>query len=141
MRPRRNSKLLVEPPASATGDIAFNLIVFFLVCASVQPDSGRPQTLPRSEKEEKEKTQEKHVEVQLKRSSLMLNGDVIQDDQFVERLRSALSGKPRPEDKIVVVKSDKDVEYQRWIVITMMIEEAGGTLTIQREEERTVQIQ
>jgi hypothetical protein len=45
---RRSSNLLIEPPSSATGDIAFNLIIFFLVCASVQPDSGRHQALPRS---------------------------------------------------------------------------------------------
>ena len=31
MKVRRKCKLLVEPPSSATGDIAFNLIVFFLV--------------------------------------------------------------------------------------------------------------
>ena len=49
---RRSSNLLIEPPSSATGDIAFNLIIFFLVCASVQPDSGRHQTLPRSEETE-----------------------------------------------------------------------------------------
>ncbi|MDG2214745.1 MAG: biopolymer transporter ExbD, partial [Verrucomicrobiota bacterium] len=47
----KRTKLLVEPPASATSDIAFILIVFFLVCASVEPDQGRAQTLPRSEPE------------------------------------------------------------------------------------------
>ena len=57
---RRSSNLLIEPPSSATGDIAFNLIIFFLVCASVQPDSGRHQTLPRSE--ETEQKQEKNAE-------------------------------------------------------------------------------
>ena len=52
----KRTSLLVEPPASATSDIAFILIVFFLVCASVEPDKGRAQTLPRSEPEkEKEK--------------------------------------------------------------------------------------
>ena len=45
-------KLLVEPPATAAPDIAFILIVFFLVCASVQPDSGKPQDIPRSEEAE-----------------------------------------------------------------------------------------
>ena len=49
MKERRTNKLLIEPPASATGDIAFNLIIFFLVCASVQPNSGRSQTIPRSD--------------------------------------------------------------------------------------------
>ena len=139
MKRRRNTKLLIEPPASATGDIAFNLIVFFLVCAAIQPDSGRPQTIPRSEQNEQQ-SDDKHIEVQLKRSSTLLNGDVIRDDQLVARLSSVLAGKPRPEDKVVVLKSDQDVEYQRWIQVTMMIEQAGGMLTIQREEERTVQV-
>ena len=59
MKERQRRKLLVEPPASATGDIAFNLIIFFLVCASVQPDSGREQVLPRSEKQEQEQKQQR----------------------------------------------------------------------------------
>lgn len=139
MRRRRESKLLIEPPASATGDIAFNLIVFFLVCAAVQPNSGRPQTLPRSEQTD-QKNEEKHIEVKLKRTSLLLNGNVIRPEQFVENLAKILASKPRPEDKIVVMQSEKDVEYQRWLEVTTMIEQAGGTLTIQREEERTVQV-
>ena len=44
--------LLVEPPSSAATDIAFILMIFFLVCASVQPGTGREQTIPRSEEEE-----------------------------------------------------------------------------------------
>ncbi|MEC9091585.1 MAG: biopolymer transporter ExbD, partial [Planctomycetota bacterium] len=68
MKERRQRKLMVEPPASATGDIAFNLIVFFLVCASVQPDSGRQQTLPRSEQEAQE--QSENIEVQIGRNTV-----------------------------------------------------------------------
>lgn len=139
MRRKRNTKLLIEPPASATGDIAFNLIVFFLVCAAIQPDTGRPQTIPRSEQNEEQKDDE-NIEVQLKRTTTLLNGDAIRDDQLVARLKNLLEGKPRPEDKVVVLKSDQAVEYQRWIEVTMKIEEAGGMLTIQREEERTVQV-
>ena len=48
MKLRRN-KLLAEPPAGASSDIAFILIVFFLVCASVQPEQGRPQEIPKTE--------------------------------------------------------------------------------------------
>jgi biopolymer transport protein ExbD len=60
---RRTSKLLVEPAAVATGDIAFNLIIVFLVCASTQPDSGRKQELPRSE--QTKTTQEKRENIEL----------------------------------------------------------------------------
>ena len=70
----------------------------------------------------------------------MINGDATRDDQVVRRLQSLLSGKPRPEDKVVVMRSDADVEYQRWIEVTGWVEQSGGLLTIQREEELTVQV-
>jgi biopolymer transport protein ExbD len=141
MRNRR-SKVLVEPPASATGDIAFNLIVFFLVCASVQPDSGRSQTLPRSEEiDEQEKVE--NIEVQLSRNpnTVMLNGDAVRTPQLVNRLRTLLSNKTREQDKVVIVKSKPETTYFHWIDITGKIEEAGGIITIQTEEEREVRIE
>src|SRR5204863_8998552 len=101
MRPRRGlSKLLVEPAAVATGDIAFNLIVFFLVCASTQPSTGRRQDLPSSEKTKQEQ-QNKSIEVALTRSDLMvtLNGDPMKAAEFPERISKLLAQKPRPEDR------------------------------------------
>jgi biopolymer transport protein ExbD len=139
MKHRRSTNLLVEPPSTATGDIAFNLIVFFLVCASVQPDTGRRQTVPRSEKDEQQAEQE-HIEVMVTRNTAAINGDVVRMDEFVPRLKNLLLGKPRPEDKVVVLKSKPEAEYQQWIIVSSLIEEAGGIITIQREEEREVTI-
>ena len=119
---RRSSNLLIEPPSSATGDIAFNLIVFFLVCASVQPDSGRHQTLPRSEETEQKQKKDENIEVVVKRQVALVNGDVVPLAQFQARLMTLLAGKPRPEDKVVVVKSDKDVPYHFWMTVTSQIE-------------------
>ena len=138
MRSQRTTSLLVEPPASATGDIAFNLIVFFLVCASIQPDSGRSQTIPRSEQQDEKKEEEKHVEVQIKRNVALINGTIVAEKNFTGNLANLLKNKPREEDRVVVVKSDTDVEYQQWIKVTEMIELAGGVITIQTEEEREV---
>jgi biopolymer transport protein ExbD len=140
MKVRRSTKLLVEPSAVTTGDIAFNLIVFFLVCASSAPDSGRRQSIPRSENAPKEAKQTEHVEVQLTRTTMAINGDAVRAPDFVPRLRRLLAGKARPEDRVVVVKSRPEVPYHHWIAATAMIEEAGGIITIQREEEREVQI-
>ena len=139
MRNRESRKLLIEPPSSAMGDIAFNLIVFFLVCASVQPDSGRRQEVPRSENKDKQE-QAEHIEVRLTRLTALVNGDAMPLNRIPQRLRQLLSNKPRPEDRIVVVKSNDDTPYRHWIEVTGMIEEAGGVITIQREEEREVQL-
>ncbi len=140
MRFRRSTKLLVEPSSVTTGDIAFNLIVFFLVCASVQLDSGRRQNVPRSEEEKKEKDNAEHVEVRLTRTTATINGDAVRARDFVPRLRVLLAGKTRPEDKVVVVRSAQETPYSHWIAVTAMIEEAGGVITVLREEEREVQL-
>ncbi len=138
MKIRRERKLLVEPPATATGDIAFNLIVFFLVCASVQPESGRKQDIPKSEPEKDKTQQSKNIEVQLTRTTAAINGTPVRLENFKARLGSLLKGKTRPQDKIVVVKSKPDTSYLHWIKVTGWIEEVGGVITLQLEEERTV---
>ena len=123
---------MVEPPASATGDIAFNLIVFFLVCASVQPDSGREQSLPRSDQESEEQTE--NIQVQLTRNAVMLNGAILSQDDFAIALGRSLKGKVRQEDRVVIVQSKPDTPYSHWVIVTEMIEQAGGIVTIQTEE-------
>ena len=140
MKLSRKSKLLVEPPTVATGDIAFNLIVFFLVCASVQPDSGRRQAIPRSESKQQKEQQSQNVEVQIRRTAVAINGKPVLLPEFKSRLQPMLQSKQRPEDRIVVVHSSKDTPYDHWINVTELIEEAGGIVTLQLEEERTVMI-
>ncbi|MBW3543411.1 MAG: biopolymer transporter ExbD, partial [Planctomycetes bacterium] len=97
MKLRRTSKLLVEPPASATGDIAFNLIVFFLVCAAVQPDTGRKQQIPSSETVEKETEDEKHLEVEIDRARLLVGGEPAKFEEFPQLLAARLPKRDRPE--------------------------------------------
>ena len=140
MRVARTTKLMVEPPSSATGDIAFNLIVFFLVCASVQPDTGRRQSIPSSETVEEESKQTENIEVALTRTAVLVNGDVTAASRLLSRMKALLAGKSRPEDKVVVVKSEPDTPYSHWIFVTSVIEDAGGIVTLQLEEEREVQV-
>jgi biopolymer transport protein ExbD len=137
---RSRSKLLIDPPSSATGDIAFNLIVFFLVCASVQPDAGVKQSIPSSETVEKESEETKNVEVALTRTTVAINGIPVAQKDFIPQLRRKLEDKSNPEDRVVVVKSEKDTPYHHWITVTSAIEQAGGIITLQLEEEREVQI-
>ena len=142
MKERRRRKLLVEPPASATGDIAFNLIIFFLVCASVQPDSGREQVLPRSEQQQQEQKQMDNIEVQLTRDRVFVNGSPMKikdfPGNFQGALTTALENKTSQSDRVVIVKSKPETPYSYWITITEMIEQAGGVVTIQREEEQVI---
>lgn len=128
--------MLAEPPAGASSDIAFILIVFFLVCASVQPEQGKPQEIPKTEEEPDRKEESKNPEVELTRTLVILNGDPLNDKSFESRIKDLLSGKQNDEDRIVMLKSRKDVSYERWIKFTGLVEKAGGIVTLQLEEEQ-----
>ena len=142
MKARRSSKIISDFPALATGDIAFNLIVFFLVCISVQPDSGREQNLPRGEEKNQEQ-QAENIEVAMNRNygTVTIAGDIVSMNDAPQRLRRLLEGKVRPEDRVVVVKSSKDTPYHHWVSVTAMIEEQGGIITIQTEEQQEVVVE
>jgi biopolymer transport protein ExbD len=135
---RSGNKMLIEPPSVATGDIAFNLLVFFLVCASTQPDAGRKQDIPRSDPQQQQTEQSQNVEVSLTRTTAAINGQIKGPQEFFNDLRLLLAAKTKPEDKVVVVKSTKDTSYDQWILYTGYIAEAGGIVTLQLEEEQTV---
>ena len=128
-------KLLVEPPSTAAPDIAFILIVFFLVCASVQPDTGRPQDIPRSEETAEKDQQSENLEVSLTEKTVMLNGSLVPIGNLGGKVKQLLAGKEAESDRVVIVKSSSETTYQRWITATTAIEKAGGIITIEMEQE------
>ena len=130
--------MLIEPPASAVGDIVFNLIIFFLVCVSVQPDRGRKQTIPKSESKEQKQQQSENIQVALTRRTASINGTVVRMEKFRQRLSSLLKSKVREQDRVVIVKSKPDTPYLHWIQVTGWIEQVGGIVTLEIEEEQTV---
>ena len=131
----QRKKLLVEPPTSAAPDIAFILIVFFLVCASVQPDTGKSQDIPRSEDTPDESKQSQNIEVSLTEKTVMINGSLVPFSNLKTKVTQLLAGKDSEADRVVIVKSDNATTYQRWIEATTAIEVAGGIITIQMEQE------
>ena len=136
--PRR--QLLVAPPAASSSDIAFILIIFFLVCASVQPETGMAQPLPRTEEEEDKKLRSKNLEVSITPNNIVLNGSPLKLEEFRQRLTTALQSKNRPEDKVVVVKSAPKTPYDHWIRVSQAIDDAGGVITLELESERTISV-
>ena len=137
----KRGQVLIDPPASASSDIAFILIIFFLVCASVQPETGLGQNLPRTEAKEQEKEQSKNLEVSITPTSVVLNGSPMQLPEFSEKLTAALAAKTREADRVVVVKSASDTPYDQWIRVSQAIDIAGGILTLELASERTITVE
>ena len=137
----QRGKFLVDPHASASSDIAFILIIFFLVCAAVQPETGIAQILPKTEEKTDKRDQSKNIEVSITPSSIVLNGSPLKLPEFSRRLTSALSRKTRDADRIVTVKSSPDTPYPIWIKVSQAIERAGGIITLELESDRVISVE
>jgi biopolymer transport protein ExbD len=121
-------------------DLAFNLLIFFVVCASsAQEQKGKPQQVPSTQSETKQTdTKPQTVEVAMTRTSVTLNGKEVTIPELRTQVAALLASKTKPEDKLVEVKSAKDTPYHVWIRVTGAIEEAGGVVTIQVDVEKDV---
>ena len=137
----KRGQVLIDPPASASSDIAFILIIFFLVCASVQPETGLAQNLPQTETKEQKKDQSKNLEVSITPTTIVLNGSPLQLPEFAERITAALATKTRDADRVVLVKSASDTPYDQWIRVSQAIDTAGGILTLELASERTITVE
>ena len=136
----KRGKMLVDPPACASSDIAFTLIIFFLVCAAVQPETGMSQALPKTEEKSEKRDQSQNLEVSITPSSIILNGSPLNPDEFATRIAAALKAKTREADRIVVVKSAPNTPYPLWLAVSQSIDNAGGILTLELESEKTINV-
>ncbi len=134
-------KMLVDPPACASSDIAFTLIIFFLVCAAVQPETGMSQALPKTESKSEKRDQSQNLEVSITSSSIVLNGNPLNLENFTTSIAAELKKKTREADRIVVVKSAPDTPYPIWLGVSQAIDQAGGILTLELETEKTITIE
>jgi biopolymer transport protein ExbD len=126
-------------------DMAFNLLIFFVVLADPSSETGRPQQMPSATNEQQPSEQQaQNIKIDLgdpdRSNPLRLNGEPMTLAELPGKLAILLAGKTKPDEKIVAVASAKDTPYGWWIQVTARIEQAGGVVALQLEEEKEVTV-
>ena len=120
-----------EIPTSSMADIAFLLLIFFLVTTTMDMDKGIPMVLP--ERGGEVKINPKNIAKILVNASgdVLFDGEVVMDMELRDLLETRLKergldadGKPK---LIVSIKTDRETEYDRYITILDIVKEAGAT--------------
>jgi biopolymer transport protein ExbD len=123
-----------EVPALAMGDIAFNLLIFFVILARAQDDSflnWQPAKAPNLESAGPAK-----VSVLIDTEDrLYLNGQEIGVGQLADRIRETL-GDAAPGERNVLLKVHREATAVRFEPVIEAISEAGGDIVHILEEER-----
>ncbi|MBI3987286.1 MAG: biopolymer transporter ExbD [Lentisphaerae bacterium] len=119
-------------PTASFSDLAFLLIIFFILTTALTPQTGFVSELPSGQQGETQQT---------KTPILALHDGRMQfDDQEIQRreLRGRLAGlglaAKQGQDKIVMLSADGKVSYQEFYEAMVAIHQASGVVAIVREE-------
>lgn len=127
-------KLKVEVPSVAMGDIAFNLLIFFVILAKAQDDSHLKWQAASTPKVDPAKHARVSVLVDIQ-GKLYLNGREIGISQLAGAIEETLGNAPAGE-RTVLLKVHRETLAQRFEPIIEAVSEAGGDLVHVLDEKK-----
>jgi len=127
---RRKKRRTVPVPIASMGDIAFLLIIFFLVCSEVSRDRTDLQiTLPLSEYVKKSEANAVARVAVDKEGQIFLDGVAVNSAKDVEwGVRAMLANTVADEQRHVQFKCDADLPKEMFEPVLQAIAEAGGLI-------------
>lgn len=128
MKLHRRRKLAIAVPTTSMGDIAFLLIIFFMVCSNFVKESGIIVTPPLSDDIDSVENAPISVVID-ENNEIHVNGKAVPSEMAVEALvESAIEGKTIPEERMVLFKCDQNVAKNVFEPVLEAITRAGGML-------------
>ena len=117
-------------PFIALADIAWQIIIFFLIGSTFVQNDSLNLDLPSASSQAQAQQSGETITVQASQGSLALNGQPIEMGQLLPKLQSMLAGKTTEQDRLVVLMGGDDMTFQRNVDIMYAIQKAGGILVI-----------
>lgn len=127
-------KMKAEVPSVAMGDIAFNLLVFFVILAKTQDDSHLQWTPAKTSRVD-EVANSKVSIVLDKDGKIYLNGQQTGEANLEQKVKDELEGL-QPGNRIVRLKIHTDAQANRFEPILEAVSKAGGEVAHILEEVR-----
>ena len=129
-RSRKKKRKAIPVPIASMGDIAFLLIIFFLVCSEVSKDRSYLEvTLPLSEYVEKTKAQVVARVAVDKDGAIYFDGDMIDDPKDVEwGVRALLTNTVSDDQRHVQFKCDSALPKEIFEPVIKAIAAGGGII-------------
>ena len=131
MKLKRKKQANTEIDVGSFSDIAFLLIIFFILTSTFTKIAGNKIEIP-SGSEEQSEVEQKQISVTLSAENITYGEDA--KSMSIDELRVALAKEKfetkEPEDRMVVLETGGEVLYERYFQVVMAINDADGVLTL-----------
>lgn len=120
-------------PVGSFSDIAFLLIIYFLVATSLTKLKGITADLPSGEKAEQAESSKTPI-LNLRGEQMFFNDKPVQMEELKARLRALELAQAEGNGKVIMLESTPDTPYQSYYEAMATISEHGGVIAIVEEE-------
>jgi len=122
-------------PTDSVSDIAFLLIIFFILTTSIRKLTGFETDIPAAEQTQQQQQPDKTPTVKLHAEGMTFNDQPVTLEGLRAELRR-LNLPARPEDRrVVVLEAAQGVSYQHYYQAMAAVSSSGGVVGILAEEE------
>ena len=133
--PGRVKKARDDVPLGSFSDIAFLLIIFFILVTTLDKKPGFTSEPPSGEKTESEKKEKTHT-ITIRDDRIYWNDSQVSVDKLQSQLDSLdLEKKKDEEDKLVMLEAVGAVKYGTYFKVMAAISDASGVPVIVQEED------
>jgi biopolymer transport protein ExbD len=134
---RRTPKRDLEIPTDSVSDIAFLLIIFFILTTTLSKLTGFTAELPSAAASQQQAaaTDAKTPGVQITGGKLLFNEQEVSLEALRDRLLDLQLGAKQGEEKVVLLEAAGKVDYQTYYAAMAAISAAGGIVAIVEEGE------
>ena len=133
---KKRAKAPPEIPTASMADVAFLLIIFFLVTTNFIKEKGLLMELPNPKKDpDKATTEKQNTVLHVAKKRFLLNEEVVPDEELVERLKKILETVSTKAEnlqaeeaeglRVIVLRADNDTPYSRFILAEDAIQQTG----------------
>jgi len=127
----RRTRPSAEIGSASMADIAFMLLIFFLVTTTMDTDKGIPMVLPERGGEVKINPQNIAKILVNESGDILFDNKIVMESELLELLEAKIKERGLDSDDkpklIVSIKTDRNTEYDRYITVLDIVKESGAT--------------
>ncbi len=128
---RRNREAV---PMSAFADIAFLLIIFFILTATLNKTKGITTDIPAGEQSDQES--ETTPTIQLVADKVLFDDKNVNWQELEKQLAEMrLPERENEQDRIVLIEAKEGVYYQNYYQAMVLVSKAGGVVSIVKDDD------
>lgn len=121
-------------PFISLADIAWQIIIFFLVAATFAVSNALNLDIPGASGKQQAQQAPKTITVQATDTQVLIDGKPVPFAQLQPRIAEALKGRKTEQERAVIVQGRDDLTFQRDTEIMYAIQKAGGILVMEEEK-------